>query len=79
MRNVTRRKYETMNPDISRAVWRKSARSGGTTNCVEVAGNLPGVVGIRDSKNPDGPALAFTRAEWRTFVGNVKNGEFDQQ
>jgi hypothetical protein len=53
-------------PDLSCAAWRKSTRSGGTGgNCVEVATNLPGVVTIRDSKNPDGPRLVFTRAEWR--------------
>ena len=41
--------------DMSRAVWRKSARSSGTgQNCVEVAANLPGIVAIRDSKDPDG-------------------------
>ncbi|MFD8361732.1 DUF397 domain-containing protein, partial [Streptomyces hygroscopicus] len=43
-------------PDLSVAAWRKSSYSnpdGG--NCVEVADNLPGIVPVRDSKNPDGP------------------------
>jgi hypothetical protein len=65
-------------PDLSCAAWRKSARSGGTGgNCVEVATNLPGVAAIRDSKNPDGPRLVFTRAEWEAFTARVKGGEFD--
>ncbi|OUC99192.1 DUF397 domain-containing protein [Streptosporangium minutum] len=65
--------------DLSAAVWRKSSLSGDDGGqCVEVADNLPGVVGVRDSKDPEGPALLFTPAEWRTFVGGVKSGAFDR-
>ncbi|MFK3983323.1 DUF397 domain-containing protein [Micromonospora sp. NPDC050397] len=55
--------------DLNGAVWRKSTRSpnGGST-CVEVAMNLPGVVGVRDSKDPKGPALVFGPDAWRAFV-----------
>ncbi|MET8151063.1 DUF397 domain-containing protein [Actinoplanes sp. NPDC049668] len=63
--------------DLSRAVWRKSTRSGSSGDCVEVADNLPGVVAVRDSKNPTGPALVFTPSEWTAFTGGVKDGEFD--
>jgi Domain of unknown function (DUF397) len=64
-------------PDLPRAAWRKSARSGGTGgNCVEVASNLPGLVMIRDSKDPHGPKLVFTPAEWETFTTGVRGGEF---
>lgn len=56
-----------------------SARSGGAQNCVEVAGNLPGVVGVRDSKDPSGPALAFTRREWAAFARQVKTGRLNQR
>jgi hypothetical protein len=44
---------------------------------VEIAGNLPGVVAVRDSKNPTGSVLVFTPAEWRTFLDGAKSGEFD--
>ncbi|MFG2054731.1 DUF397 domain-containing protein [Micromonospora sp. NPDC048930] len=56
--------------DLSNAQWRKSSRSGASGgNCVEVADNLPGVVAVRDSKDPAGPVLAFPPAAWRSFVG----------
>jgi hypothetical protein len=44
---------------------------------VEVAANLPGVVAVRDSKDPDGPKLTFAPAEWDAFTAAVRNGEFD--
>jgi Domain of unknown function (DUF397) len=45
--------------------------------CVEVAMNLPGVIAVRDSKDPDGSKLFFTPTEWKAFVSGVKDGEFD--
>ncbi|GAA0995483.1 DUF397 domain-containing protein [Acrocarpospora macrocephala] len=63
--------------DLSNAAWRKSSLSGSGNNCVEVASNLPGIVGVRDSKHPTGPALIFTADEWSAFLGGVKSGEFD--
>ncbi|KAA9375983.1 MULTISPECIES: DUF397 domain-containing protein [Microbispora] len=65
--------------DLSAAVWRKSSRSSGNGGqCVEVAANLPGVIAVRDSKNPSGPKLLFTPEEWEAFISGVKDGEFDQ-
>lgn len=61
--------------DLSTAEWRKSSISGANDNCVEIASNLPGIVAIRDSKNPDGPALTVTRARWATFAAAVKAAE----
>ncbi|MEU8316081.1 DUF397 domain-containing protein [Micromonospora sp. NPDC048887] len=52
----------------SGARWRES--SGG--DCVEAAGNLPGVVGGRDSKDPAGPALTFTPAACTRFVTSTR-------
>ncbi|SDT79853.1 DUF397 domain-containing protein [Actinoplanes derwentensis] len=64
--------------DLTGAVWRKSTRSGGNGgDCVEVAGNLPGVVALRDSKDPGGATLIFDRAEWTAFLAGVRAGEFD--
>lgn len=59
--------------DLSSANWKKSTRSGtGGGDCVEVADNLPGIVAVRDSKDPSGPALAFEPATWQAFVGFAK-------
>ncbi|MEU4383450.1 DUF397 domain-containing protein [Micromonospora echinofusca] len=60
--------------DLSGAVWRKSTRSGGNGGeCVEVATNLPGIVAVRDSKDPDGPALTLHPQAWRAFVRSTKH------
>ncbi|MEW2329344.1 DUF397 domain-containing protein [Micromonospora chersina] len=53
------------------ASWRKSSRSG-QSECVEVADNLPGVVGVRDSKDPTGPVLTFSPDTWRAFITHTK-------
>ncbi|MEV5764238.1 DUF397 domain-containing protein [Micromonospora sp. NPDC049460] len=58
--------------DLSNARWRKATRSGASGgNCVEVADNLPGVVAVRDSKDPTGPALTFAPTAWRAFVART--------
>lgn len=66
--------------DLSGAIWRKSSRSGGNGgNCVEVATNLPGIVAVRDSKNPAGAALLFAPTSWGGFVAAVKTGTHIRQ
>jgi Domain of unknown function (DUF397) len=54
--------------DLSYAEWHKSSYSGQDGNCVEVARNLPGLVAVRDSKEPDGAKLVVSREAWRVFV-----------
>ena len=52
--------------------WRKAARSNANGGaCVEVA-RRQGTILARDSKNPHGPRLQFTQAEWRGFITRVK-------
>jgi len=63
--------------DLSAARWKKSSHSNGQANCVEVAANLPGVVAVRDSKNPGGPKLTFSLNDWDAFIAGAKDGEFD--
>ncbi|MFQ6399176.1 DUF397 domain-containing protein [Nocardia sp. KC 131] len=67
-----------MSVDLSGAQWFKSSRSSGGQDCVEVAHLDGGLVGVRDSKNPGGPALVFTPAEWDAFTGGVTDGEFNR-
>lgn len=58
--------------------WFKSSHSDNGGNCVEVAapaGRL-NTVPVRDSKDPDGPALTFSLAAWAAFVSGVRNGDF---
>jgi hypothetical protein len=64
-------------PDLSRARWKKSSRSSGNGQCVEMA-DLGDAVAVRDSKDPHGPALIFTPSEWAAFLDGAKAGEFDQ-
>ncbi|MGH3192429.1 MAG: DUF397 domain-containing protein [Streptosporangiaceae bacterium] len=60
--------------DRLNAVWRKSSYSGANGgNCVEVAGGS-GAVLVRDSKDPDGPRLAFVPAAWKAFAQSVRAG-----
>ncbi len=68
-------------PDVSPGSdprWVKSSLSFSNGNCVEVAKLSGGEIGVRDSKNPEGPVLRFTPGEWHAFIGGVRGGEFDR-
>lgn len=67
----------TAGPDLSNAAWRKSSYSSASSdNCVEVADGFAGLVPVRDSKDPDGPALLFSSAAFSSFVEAANRGEF---
>ena len=57
--------------------WVKSSQSYANGNCVEVADLPGGAIGVRNSRDAEGPVLRFTSGEWRAFLGGVRNGEFD--
>jgi hypothetical protein len=63
--------------DLTSAPWRKSSYSEGDGgNCVEAApGFIPGVVPVRDSKDPHGPALLLTTAAFASFVAAIKSAD----
>lgn len=60
--------------DVPRVRWHKSSHSSASGQCVEVA-PVSGAVAVRDSKNPAGPGLIFSRQAWAAFVEGVKHGE----
>ncbi|MGW1680588.1 DUF397 domain-containing protein [Saccharopolyspora sp. NPDC002376] len=51
--------------------WRKSSRSAGQGNCVEV-GSGPGIVAVRDTKDRDGAVLTFPTGQWAAFVADLR-------
>lgn len=55
-------------------LWRKASYSNGEANCVQV-GQAGPAVAVRDTKDPDGPALAFSRPGWREFTRDIKRGD----
>jgi hypothetical protein len=63
---------------VCEPTWRKAIRTSDPSiaACVEIAA-IDDRRAIRDSKNPGGPELSFTVAEWRTFVGDIKRNEFN--
>ncbi|GAA2421506.1 DUF397 domain-containing protein [Actinomadura vinacea] len=64
--------------DLAKTVWRKSIHSQGTGGeCVELA-NLADSVAVRDSKDPAGPKLTFTRAEVKAFFTAIRQGDCEQ-
>ncbi|AVH20428.1 DUF397 domain-containing protein [Nocardia cyriacigeorgica] len=67
----------SVNDELGAANWYKSTKSAGGKDCVEVAHLGQGRVGVRDSKNPSGPALIFTPSEWDSFLTRTRAGHID--
>lgn len=59
-------------------VWIKSSLSFSNGNCVEVTELPGGTVGVRNSRDPEGPVLRFTPGEWAAFLAGARRGEFDR-
>ncbi|MEE1823813.1 DUF397 domain-containing protein [Streptomyces sp. BE20] len=65
-----------MNPELSGASWFTSSYSDNGGQCVEVSASFPGTVPVRDSKDPQGPALVFEADAFAAFVDAVRSSEF---
>lgn len=63
--------------EFTEARWQKAELSNSQGQCVEVAGLADGQVAIRNSRDPKGPALVYTKVELAAFLHGAKNGEFD--
>ncbi|MFC9678430.1 DUF397 domain-containing protein [Streptomyces sp. NPDC056948] len=60
---------------LDAAAWHKSSYSGGSGgDCLEIAGDQPTLVPVRDSKTPHGPKLVFRTTAWAAFIANLKDG-----
>jgi hypothetical protein len=66
-----------VHPRSDPAHWRKSTSSNPSGNCVELAELAGGMVAVRNSRQPSGPVLIYTRAEIAAFIQGVRRGEFD--
>ena len=66
-----------MEVNRSEARWIKSSASNGNGTCVEAASVKEGEILVRNSRDPEGPVLSFTKAEWVAFLAGAKAGEFD--
>lgn len=67
----------TQRPPLARTAWRASSYSAASGNCIEVAQLATGHRAVRDSKNPTGPILTYTLAQWSAFTAGVRAGDFD--
>jgi Domain of unknown function (DUF397) len=68
----------TKGGSMQQAIWVKSSLSFANGNCVEVATLPDGMIGIRNSKDAEGPVLRFTPGEWNAFLAGALRGEFGQ-
>jgi hypothetical protein len=81
MSDLAWRRAEACHPANGTCVevaWHTAEASVGSGECVEAGLGACGMIHVRDSKDPDGPVLNFTRAEWVAFLDGARHGEFDQ-
>jgi hypothetical protein len=64
--------------ELMKVIWVKSSLSFSNGNCVEVTDLPGGSVGVRHSRDPEGPVLRFTPGEWDAFLAGARLGEFDR-
>lgn len=65
------------NPDLTNVTWRRAPEVADGERAIEVAFLDGGMVALRDSADPDGPALIYTPSEWTAFIAGAGAGEFD--
>ena len=68
--------HEIVRQPPTGVTWIKASASAGNGQCVEVA-RLNDGIAVRDSKDPQGPILRFTVAEWTAFLHGAKAEEFE--
>lgn len=61
-------------PELTRRAWRKSTYSVNQWECVECAGGH-GDCAVRDSKDPTGPVLTCSLAQWVAFTASIRRGD----
>jgi len=71
-----REKMTLTTSELMSLTWRKAKRSTTNGACIEIA-SVPGKIAVRDSKDPSGPVLVYTPAEFGAFLDGAKKGEFD--
>ncbi|MFJ4852704.1 DUF397 domain-containing protein [Streptomyces sp. NPDC088730] len=60
-------------PELSTTHWRSSSYSNANGGeCVEITDDFPGIIPVRDSKNPTGPTLIVQTEAWGAFVSSLK-------
>ena len=63
--------------ELRGVAWQKSRLSNPSGNCVEMAKLRGGMVAVRNSRDPEGPALIYTRDEIVALLHGVRDGDFD--
>lgn len=67
------RSWDKPDLDLSNADWQSGTQGAGD---VQIA-FVEGFIAMRNAGKPGSPSLIFTPAEWRAFVVNARDGEFD--